>query len=111
MEKELLALRAELEGMIAENAHRHILGQSPAYGEAAFHDLAKRIRAINSPTHEWAASQPWYLSAAPAAPGIVEVFCKPNGPKCYHCLYSNGPECKVRERPRPCVQNSLFVRA
>ena len=110
-EAEILALRAELEGMIAENAQRHIQGLSPAYGEAEFHAFAERIRSTSSTTLEWFKAQPWYLSAIPAAPGIVEVFCKPNGPGCAHCLFVNGPECKTKERPRSCNSNSFFVKA
>ena len=45
-EVELLALRAELEGMVSDNRLRELQGSSPAWGGTEFDELAKKIRAI-----------------------------------------------------------------
>lgn len=42
---ELEALITEREGMWAENEARRFLGQSPAYGDGHFMELASRMRA------------------------------------------------------------------
>ena len=46
---ELLALRAELEGMVSDNRLRELQGSSPAWGGTEFEELAKKIRAIAEP--------------------------------------------------------------
>jgi hypothetical protein len=51
-EIELLALRAELEGMISDNRLRELQGSSPAWDGDAFEELAKKIRAISEPESE-----------------------------------------------------------
>ena len=43
---ELEALITEREGMIAENKQREILGQSMAYNDQIFMELAERIRQL-----------------------------------------------------------------
>ena len=45
-EAEILALRAELEGMLAENKQREVLGHSMAYTEEDFAYLSACLRDI-----------------------------------------------------------------
>ncbi len=45
---ELLALRAELEGMVAENQYRKYYDHPPAYVEDSFAMLASKIRELQA---------------------------------------------------------------
>lgn len=47
LEIRLEALITEREGMLAENTHRINCGNSIAYGDESFFDLAKRIRMLS----------------------------------------------------------------
>lgn len=43
---ELLALKTEVDGMVAENKCREVLDQSPAYTEISFQIVADKMRAL-----------------------------------------------------------------
>lgn len=42
----ILAMQAEIEGMKAENAYREACGQSQAYGEDSFYEMAEKLRNV-----------------------------------------------------------------